>query len=97
MPPGHVLADREHFTFDDSALTEWEAVNARPARDLPGYADCHSALSVHRVTSSYPPPGRSLLLVVSVSTLPIRQELSTYLRRFGIGIQGASHSGTIRE
>ena len=31
-----VLADREQFTLTPDALAEWEAVNNRPARDLPG-------------------------------------------------------------
>lgn len=31
-----VLADRESFEFDETAAAAWEAVNARPARDLPG-------------------------------------------------------------
>lgn len=31
-----VLADRDRFELDDSAVSAWEALNARPARDLPG-------------------------------------------------------------
>jgi uncharacterized protein (DUF1778 family) len=31
-----VLADRERFDLDASALKAWEELNARPARDLPG-------------------------------------------------------------
>lgn len=31
-----LLADREHFHLDASALEQWEDINARPARDLPG-------------------------------------------------------------
>jgi uncharacterized protein (DUF1778 family) len=31
-----VLADRDRFQLDASTLEEWEAVNARRARDLPG-------------------------------------------------------------
>ncbi len=31
-----VLADRDGFELDADALAEWEAINARPARDLPG-------------------------------------------------------------
>jgi len=31
-----VLADRDRFHLDASALKEWEDINARPARDLPG-------------------------------------------------------------
>ena len=31
-----VLADRNHFELDASALEAWEAINARPARELPG-------------------------------------------------------------
>lgn len=33
-----VLADRERFELDADALAEWEAINARRARDLPGLA-----------------------------------------------------------
>ena len=31
-----VLADRERFELDPDALAAWEAINDRPARDLPG-------------------------------------------------------------
>ena len=31
-----LLADRDHFHLDPSTLKQWEDVNARPARDLPG-------------------------------------------------------------
>ena len=31
-----VLADRDRFVLSEKAATEWEAINARPARDLPG-------------------------------------------------------------
>jgi uncharacterized protein (DUF1778 family) len=31
-----VLADRDRFELDAQALAEWNAVNARRARDLPG-------------------------------------------------------------
>lgn len=31
-----VLADRDKFHLDPAALQQWEVVNARPARDLPG-------------------------------------------------------------
>lgn len=31
-----VLADRDHFLLDADALGEWEAINSRRARDLPG-------------------------------------------------------------
>jgi len=31
-----VLADRDRFVLDASAAEAWEAINARPARDLPG-------------------------------------------------------------
>jgi len=31
-----VLADRDRFELDAEALAEWEAVNARRARELPG-------------------------------------------------------------
>lgn len=31
-----VLADRDRFELDEESLAAWEAVNARPARDLPG-------------------------------------------------------------
>ena len=30
------LADRERFVLSADALDEWEQINARPARDLPG-------------------------------------------------------------
>ena len=33
-----VLADRDRFELDADALDAWEAVNARPARELPGLA-----------------------------------------------------------
>jgi len=31
-----VLADRDRFELNASALKEWEAINARPAREIPG-------------------------------------------------------------
>jgi uncharacterized protein (DUF1778 family) len=31
-----VLADRDRFELDPGSLAAWEALNARPARDLPG-------------------------------------------------------------
>ncbi len=31
-----VLADRDQFLLDPSALDQWEDINSRPARDLPG-------------------------------------------------------------
>lgn len=31
-----VLADRNRFALSDEALSAWEQVNARPARELPG-------------------------------------------------------------
>ena len=31
-----VLADRDRFELDARALEEWDAINARPARELPG-------------------------------------------------------------
>ena len=31
-----VLADRQQFEVDELALIAWEALNQRPARDLPG-------------------------------------------------------------
>jgi uncharacterized protein (DUF1778 family) len=31
-----VLADRDRFDLDSAAVEQWDAVNARPARDLPG-------------------------------------------------------------
>ena len=31
-----VLADREHFLLDEGAQQEWERINNRPARSLPG-------------------------------------------------------------
>jgi len=32
----HVLAERDHFEFGPEALAQWEQINARRARDLPG-------------------------------------------------------------
>ena len=31
-----VLADRQHFLLDAAAQQEWERINSRPARNLPG-------------------------------------------------------------
>jgi uncharacterized protein (DUF1778 family) len=31
-----VMADRDHFELGAAALKEWEAINSRRARDLPG-------------------------------------------------------------
>lgn len=31
-----ILADREVFVLADDVAVEWEAINARPARELPG-------------------------------------------------------------
>jgi len=31
-----VLADRDRFDLDAKAAEAWDAINARPARDLPG-------------------------------------------------------------
>ena len=31
-----VLADRNRFTLSKEALSTWEQINARPARELPG-------------------------------------------------------------
>jgi len=31
-----VLADRNRFTLSPEALSAWEEINARPARELPG-------------------------------------------------------------
>lgn len=31
-----IMADRERFDLPDDAAAEWEAINARPARELPG-------------------------------------------------------------
>ncbi|MGH3502288.1 MAG: DUF1778 domain-containing protein [Nocardioidaceae bacterium] len=31
-----LLADRERFDLESSTLEQWEEINARPARDLPG-------------------------------------------------------------
>lgn len=31
-----ILADRDQFALSVKALAEWEAINAQPARDLPG-------------------------------------------------------------
>ena len=33
-----VLADRQHFLLDAEAQQEWERINSRPARSLPGLA-----------------------------------------------------------
>lgn len=33
-----VLADRQSFAFDATVLEQWEGLNARPARELPGLA-----------------------------------------------------------
>jgi hypothetical protein len=33
-----VLADREQFVLDADAQQEWERINSRPARSLPGLA-----------------------------------------------------------
>jgi len=33
-----MLADRDQFEMDKAAAEAWEAMNARPARDLPGLA-----------------------------------------------------------
>jgi uncharacterized protein (DUF1778 family) len=33
-----VLADREHFLLDAAGQQEWEQINRRPARTLPGLA-----------------------------------------------------------
>lgn len=31
-----VMADRNRFMLSDRAAAEWDTINARPARDLPG-------------------------------------------------------------
>lgn len=31
-----ILADRERFALSGKAHAQWDAINARPARDLPG-------------------------------------------------------------
>lgn len=31
-----VLADRDRFELDEDSVSAWDAVNARPAKDLPG-------------------------------------------------------------
>ena len=31
-----LLAERDRFELDEGAIEQWEALNARPARDLPG-------------------------------------------------------------
>jgi uncharacterized protein (DUF1778 family) len=31
-----LLADRDHFELDAAALEEWDAINARQAREIPG-------------------------------------------------------------
>jgi hypothetical protein len=35
-----VLADREQFVLDADAQQEWERINNRPARSLPGLRAC---------------------------------------------------------
>lgn len=37
-----VLADRQSFELDPTALAAWEKLNDRPARELPGLADLFS-------------------------------------------------------
>lgn len=37
-----ILADRERFQLSGDALTAWEVVNARRARDLPGLRELMS-------------------------------------------------------
>jgi len=32
----HLLADRDRFTLSPEARAEWERINRRPARELPG-------------------------------------------------------------
>lgn len=34
-----VLADRDRFVLDETALAAWEEINSRPARELPGLRD----------------------------------------------------------
>lgn len=34
-----VLADRDHFVLDDTALSAWDEINSRPARELSGLRD----------------------------------------------------------
>jgi uncharacterized protein (DUF1778 family) len=36
MAAQRVLADRQHFLLDVGAQQEWERINSRPARTLPG-------------------------------------------------------------
>lgn len=31
-----VLADRDRFELDERTIEQWDAINARPARELPG-------------------------------------------------------------
>jgi uncharacterized protein (DUF1778 family) len=47
-----VLADRQHFLLDADAQQEWERINSRPARNLPGLArllERPSPFAVHEV------------------------------------------------
>jgi uncharacterized protein (DUF1778 family) len=36
MAAQRVLADRDRFELDEAAAEAWEAMNARPAREVPG-------------------------------------------------------------
>lgn len=35
-PKDSIMADRENFALSEGAAAEWEAINSRPARELPG-------------------------------------------------------------
>ncbi len=43
-----VLADREHFLLDADAQQEWERINSRPARSLPGLVRLLDPLPLRR-------------------------------------------------
>lgn len=49
-----VLADREHFVLDAAAQQEWERINSRPARTLPGLVRL-----LERPSPFAPPPADS--------------------------------------
>ena len=49
-----LLAERERFELDEGAIEQWEALNARPARDLPGPM-CPSIEVSASVSSSFRP------------------------------------------
>lgn len=44
-----VLANRDHFELDAGAVAEWDAINARRARDLPGLREPSPTDDLHLV------------------------------------------------